>query len=347
MCSLLQRMRSVVVILILFFGASSLSHAQTLGGSAVFQFLKLPSSALQSATGRLNVSLSAPDVGATLINPALLHDELHGTVGASFLNLFGAGRALHAAGVNKLTRWKATSVAGVTFVDYGQVPQTDAAGNELGTFSAREYALQAGFSKSYKERWYYGGTLKFAGAQYGRFSSFGLMADVGLRYSDTVHGLQAGFVMRNAGAQLRRFETASEELPFEVVAGVTKKLEKAPLAFSLTGQYLHRLRVSYPDSLTAAGRSTVSLGRELFNHLIVATHVYISSQIQVHAGYNALRAFELRNNNFGSGLNGFSGGLLVQLKAVQIQYASTWYNRRPTNQVSLNVQLARPGTSGL
>lgn len=321
--------------------------AQTLGGNAVFNFLKLPPTALQSATGGINVSLTNTDAGSVVINPAQLTQALDGQAAFSFNNLFKTGNALHAAGVKHLKKKNFTAGVSVLYVDYGTLAQTDAGGNNLGTFEPRDYAVQFAAAKAYGNHWNYGINIKFIASQYGMYNAAAVAADVGLHYSDTFQLFAAGFVVRNMGGMINSYGNATEELPFEIVAGISKKLKNAPIGFSITGQYLHRLRISNADSLLQTGTNKLPIATELFNHVILATHVYINKYLQLHIGYNALRSFELKQSIGGSGLNGFGGGFVTSFNKFGLQYGRSYYSRQAYNQLSLTLQIKKLLATGL
>src|SRR5258708_218570 len=145
------------------FGAS----AQSLGGNTVYNFLNLPNTPQLTALGGINISDISDDVGLSFNNPALLRASMHAQLNASF-NAFYAGvnnysfcMAAHSS------RLQTTFSAGVNYFDYGQIPQTDPAGNILGEFHPSDYVAQLSASRQYEKKWFYGATLKFIHSGYG------------------------------------------------------------------------------------------------------------------------------------------------------------------------------------
>lgn len=114
----------------LFFIATEL-NAQTLGGNAVYNFLTQPGSAQIAALGGTNISHQSNDVSFGLSNPALLRSSMHHQVATSF-NGFLAGINNYTA-VSAFQQSSFTWGAGVQFIDYGAVTQTDASGTIFGT----------------------------------------------------------------------------------------------------------------------------------------------------------------------------------------------------------------------
>ena len=321
------------------------SGAQTLGGQAAYGFLKLPGSPQMNALGGVNVSNLTKDLSLTSVNPALLDRRMHGQVLASF-NMFHAGiRQLHAMGGWHHEKWGTTFSAGALFMHYGQVPQTDPAGNLLGTFRALDHSLSLTASRKYLERWHYGMTLRFVGSNYGQFRSSALMADMGIRYTDSSSGFQAGFLASNMGLQLKTYSGTGEDLPFDLQLGVTKRLRHAPFQFSLTAQRLHRFDLLYRDTLfnneNFGNPGPKGFAENLFRHFVFALQAFPGEKIELTLGFNALRRAELTLPRAANGLTGFSFGAGVLLKKMQVRYARSIYqNGIAFNQFGLNIDLS-------
>jgi hypothetical protein len=321
------------------------AKGQTLGGQSAYGFLRLPGSPQMNALGTVNVSSISRDISLASGNPALLDAAMHGQVLASF-NMFHADiRQLHAMGAWHHERWGTTFSAGALFMHYGQVPQTDAAGNLLGTFRALDHSVSLTASRRYLERWQYGMTLKYVGSNYGAYRSSALIADMGISYSDSASGFQAGFLASNMGLQLKTYAGTGEDLPFDLQLGVTKRLRHAPFQFSLTAQRLHRFDLLYRDTLFnnenfgAPGPS--GFAENLFRHFIFALQAFPGEKVELTLGFNALRRSELTLQRAANGLTGFSLGAGVLLKRMQVRYARSIYqNGLAFNQFGLNVDLS-------
>ncbi len=318
--------------------------SQTLGGNAVFNFLRQSNTSQLSALGGINVSNLSTDVGLTFHNPALLRPEMHAAASASFNHLFAGVNNYSLTSAYHASNAATTFAAGVNFFDYGSLTQTDAAGNIAGTFKPNDYVVQVMASRKHKANWYYGTTIKFISSTYGQFKSNGIAADVALTFVDTARFLQIGLVVKNIGTQLKTYNssTAKEELPFDLQAGISKRLEKAPLQFSLTAHHLHRFNIRYNDTTFLAGEDITTYQSEkpfftkVFSHLIFATQFFVGDIIEVTAGYNFVRRTELNVLTATNGMNGFSAGAGLLLKELQVRYATGFYQRNMFNQVSVN-----------
>jgi hypothetical protein len=214
----------------------------------------------------------------------------------------------------------------------------------LGSFRPGDYVIQAGFSRRQERKWHYGGTLKFMHSGYGLYRSAGIAMDAGVSFFDSLKLFQVSLVMKNMGVQLSRYEgTTGDELPFDIQVGITKRLSRAPVQFSLTAHHLHQFDIRYNDTSfndPGAERGRKFIPDKIFRHFVLATQFFIDEKVEVTAGYNHLRRSELNISNTSNGLNGFSMGLGVLFKKIQVRYARTYYqNNTAYNQFGLNLKL--------
>jgi hypothetical protein len=231
----------------------------------------------------------------------------------------------------------------VFFIDYGSIPQTDAAGNEEGQFRPKDLVIQVSAAKTYLQKWQYGINIKLIQSNYGAYRSSAIAADAGIFFNDSTAHFSAGLVAKNMGAQLATYSGTAEDLPFDLQIGFTKKLADAPFAFSVTAQQAHQFNTAYNDTVfnnEGGFGNSASFGNKLFNHFVLATHIYIGANLQATIGYNRLRRNELNLGSSGNGLNGFSAGFKAQFNKLHFQYARAYFGRGHTyNQFGLHMQL--------
>jgi hypothetical protein len=320
--------------------------AQTLGGNAVFHFVQQPNTAQLSALGGVNVSSIGAELGMAFQNPALLRPAMHGTINTSF-NSFVAGiRNYSLTGGWRLENANTNLAIGTNYFDYGTLMQTDAAGQVLGTFRPVDYVVQVMASHQYKERFFYGATLKYIHSGYGPYRSSGVAVDVGLNYYDSVNQFQAGITVRNMGTQLQTYDGSNrkEELPFDIQAGITKRLANAPFQFSLTLHHLQAFNTYYNDTAFRAsegepGYANNSFSQKLASHVVLGMEIFPHEKIMLMTGYNFQRRQDLNAYNLTSGLNGFSFGAGLLLKQLQVRYATGFYQTSAFHQFSLSWKL--------
>ncbi len=324
--------------------AFSGGSAQTLGGSSAFNFLRLQLHPQAGALGGRNVSQFGADLGMLSENPSLLRKSHHAAISANFTSLAPTVTGLYAAGAYHLEKKATTLALGITHLGYGEQPETDASGNILGTFRSYDQMLGVTVSRKYNKKWYYGSTLKFINSKYGAYASQGLALDMGLNYADEERMIQFGFAAKNMGIQVKSYGNRKEDLPFDLVVGMTKQLEKAPIRFSLTGQRMHQFDLLYNDTLfnetNFGSQPKTSLGTKIFSHLVIGADIMVGEKIVLTGGYNILRRRELRIQNIGSGLTGFSYGFNLHLQRLRFYYARTHYQSSLSHhQISFSFNL--------
>ncbi len=333
-----------ILLLLLFFAANKV-NAQTLGGNAVFNFLNQPNCAQLAAAGSVNVSSIGNDLGMAFQNPALLRDSMHQQLSSSFYTYAEGVKQYSMQAAFHMVSIRSNLGVGVQYLDYGSLTQTDASGNVLGAFRPSDYVVQVMFSKSYKEKWWVGINSKFINSNYGAFKSNAIAFDAGIAYYDPENQLQVSLLAKNMGQQLKTYDGSSkEELPFDLQAGITKRLMNAPIQFSVTAHHLHRFDIFYNDTLFNAQEGDARFSannnfQKLLAHLVFSTDVFLSNQFQITAALNLMRRQSLNAYNITNGLNGFSLGFGVLLNKLHIRYATGFYQQNLFHQFSLNFNL--------
>jgi hypothetical protein len=319
--------------------------AQTLGGNSVFSFMKLPQSPVMTGLGGVNASYRGHEVSTTANNPSLLSKDLHGQLHASY-NFFLEGiRALDVSGAYHHEKLGTSFGGNIFFIDYGNVAQTDAAGNINGSFRPVDFVVQVSASRPYLDKWTYGGTLKYIHSAYSIYRSSGIAVDAGILFEDTAKNFTASVLARNMGVQLKGYGEEKGDLPFDLQAGFTKKLTKAPLGFSVTAHHIHRFNLVYNDT-TFNNENGFENKSDFFtktmNHFVLATHIYLGPHLEASIGYNHLRRQELNIGSAGNGLNGFSAGLRAKFNKMEFQYGRAHYQRNIAyNHLGLTMNLPK------
>lgn len=321
-------------------------ESQTLGGNSAYTFLNLPNTPQLSALGGINISAITNDAGMSFNNPSLLREDMRDQLHVSFNNMYAGVKNYHSLFAFRSDAWKTNFAAGVHFLDYGIIPQTDASGNVYGSFHPTDYVVQLGASRKYAEKWHYGISLKFISSNYGIYRSNAVAMDIGVSYYDTARLFQVSLVMKNMGTQLKKYlNSQGDDLPFDLQAGFTKKLAAAPVQFSLTAHHLQQFNIMYND--TAFNNSNgFDQGNEnksftldkIFTHLIASGQVIAGNKIELTIAYNYLLHKELVISNTTNGFTGLSLGVGVLFKKIQIRYARNHYqNNTAYNQLGLNL----------
>lgn len=320
-------------------------YAQTLGGQTTYNFLRLPPAPQAAATGGLNIAQQSNDLSLAFQNPALLSKSMHTHTTLNFNRMYAGVANQHWMMAYHHPRLQTTFAAGIYYFDYGNIAQTDASGNTLGAFRPRDYALQFSASKDYLDHWRLGVSLKYIVSNYLLFRSRAIAMDVGLLYRDTVNFLQVSVLASNMGAQLKTYAGQTEELPFDLRVGISKKLANAPIQFSATYHHLQQFNILYNDTVfntdnlleNRRGGFTIE---NLLQHFVLGAQVIVGERIELSAGYNFLRRAELNVPNAANGLNGFGMGVGVLLPKLHLRYARSYYqNNTALNQLGITLPL--------
>jgi hypothetical protein len=150
--------RSWIIIPVLF--ASSIAMGQTLGGSSVYNFLKLPNTPQLTGLGGINLSQTSNDVGMAFYNPALLVSSMHTQINTVFNSFYAGIKTYHLSLGYHSEKLNTNFLWGLHYFNYGDVQETDASGNVLGAFHPTDWVMKISASRRYLQRWNYGFTFK-------------------------------------------------------------------------------------------------------------------------------------------------------------------------------------------
>ncbi len=310
------------------------TRAQVNGGQSAFAFLELPLSPRITALGGQLVSVRDEDANNAPGNPALLHPDGHQRL--SFQHQFhlgGIGNGYFGY-AHHVSGWKTTLHAGFQYVNYGDIPLTDAYNHQLGTFRAAEHAVVIGASRTWQERLSYGVNLRYVQSSLESYRATAIGADAGVYYENPESRLGIGMVVRHMGLQTSRYQDggARESLPFNVLIGVSKRLAYLPFRLSVTAHSLHRWDVRYddpslrstnlftgqdPDEKSAFSRHVDNV----FRHLVFSGEFLFGKReaFRIRLAYDHRMRREMLVPNY-QGLAGFSGGLGFRVYKFRLDY---------------------------
>lgn len=288
------------------------------GGDNTYEFLNLSHSAFASATGGITVSQGRNDLSLPYFNPALLSASMNNDISLSYSTYF-AGINYGYAAYARNTDTRGTFAAGVSFISYGSFTEADIAGNITGTFSAAEYAFNIIWSYRIDTSFTVGINIKPVLSSLERYFSAGLCADIGVAYHNQRLLLDAGLTVRNAGFQLKSYTgQGGEPLPFEIIAGATKRLAYAPFSFSLTLRHLEKPDLTY-DYDTGDDVPEGGFGENILKHMVFGVEILPADAFWVGAGLNYQRRAEMRTEQR-TGMAGFSAGFGIRTRAFELSF---------------------------
>lgn len=296
------------VFLIFFLAAAACISAMAQESQNVFNFLRIPISAHATALGGENISIIEDDATLALSNPALLSSVSSRTISLGYMNNFN-GTSLYNAGYTHAINDKLTLGGQMFFMNYGSMKEMDAYGNELGTFSPSDLAVEAILSYTLTKRLVGGIGAKFVYSKIGNYSSTAAAIDLGLNYYDEDNDLSLSATAKNLGGQLSAYNDEFEDMPIDVLVGITKGLGTLPVRMSLT-----------IDDFTHWDYS-------FWQHLRLGADIYFSQNFYVAGGYNFQRASAMTVSDGEDGTTtggaGFTvgAGLLLDRFSINVSYA--------------------------
>jgi hypothetical protein len=335
----------VIICLILFVLPLSAQR----GGESVYSFLRLTNAARVSALGGMNVSVNDHDINLVFHNPALLNSRMDQHMNLNYVNYYAGvnyGYTSYAFEKEGL----GTFAGGIHYVNYGVFDRTDEFGNFDGTFRASEYALNLVFARPLIDSVLsVGVNIKPVFSIYEQYTSLGIVADLGILYTNYSSNTSVGLVVKNAGTQITSFTGFREKVPFEIQAGITQGLAYAPFRFSVQLQHLERWDLTYKKVETQTpffdGEEEVAnrydqLADQLMRHVVLGVELLLGENFHFDLGYNYKRRQEMKMAAF-PGMVGFSWGFGFRVAKFHMAYGRSAYHLAGgTNHFSLTTDLS-------
>jgi len=328
-------MRFFLLILIQIISAPLFAQ---LGGSGVYAFMQLPTSSHSSALGGNNISTVTNEPSFLFQNPALLNDSL---TNIAFLNTSKYFADIYYGSVGYAIKQKKVGnlFFGFQHFNYGKFAAFDELGNNIGSFSAADYALYFSTSRHFTDSSFsWGVALKPIFSEYESYSSFGISSDWGLLYYNANSLWGVGLTLKNFGYQLKSYYDKNREpIDADFQLGITKKLKHAPLRLSVTLQHLEQWNLAkYKDDKLAENINILGdqptkrtsferYSDELIRHLIVGTDIVLSKNFYAALGYNFQRRKELGTETR-MATTGLSWGFGLKIYRFQFHYARAAYH---------------------
>ena len=330
---------------------SPLAGFGQIGGDNTFEFLNLPLSARMASMGGTTISVMDDDINLSLINPALLDSADHNLLGFNFIDYFTdvkMGSTAYARTFKNI----GTFSGGISYIDYGSFQEADETGQLLGSFSAAEYSIQAGYGRQFDSMFSGGANLKFIYSRMYDYYSSGLAADLAFNYNRKHKNFSASVLVKNMGVQLKSYNGNREDLPFEIQAGFSKKPKHMPFRFSVTFTHLEKWDLTYEDPdnpkptvdpLTGEEIKESKLkvtGDKLMRHVLLGGEFLLTKNFNVRFGYNYMRRKDLIVDSR-KGMVGFSWGLGFKISKFHLSYGRAKYHMAgSTNHFSITTNLS-------
>ena len=293
-------------------------------GSHVFSFLRLPTSSHANALGGHTVSLIERDPSLVFHNPALLGGEMNGTINLNYMNYIAdihAGSAIYTKNFRERGAWG----IGAVYFSYGSMKEVSNENILLGSFTPMNISINAFYSHDLSEKWRGGISFKMLYAHFAEYSSFGIAVDAGLSYFDPEKEMSFGIALKNIGAQLKAYDFRREKLPWDIQMGITKKMNHAPLRFSVTAMYLNQWKFNYVDESLHTAELDDSFVQTLAKHLVFGIDFVPSNNFWVGVGFNPKVNMDMKLSS-GNGLGGFTFGGGFKVSGFDVSASVTRYH---------------------
>jgi hypothetical protein len=273
-----------------------------------YQFLQNDVSARASSMAGSYVSMQGDPAGL-FYNPATIGTTLDPVASFGYTSHILDIKAGFAAYTQELQGIGVMGF-GVNYVNYGSFVGRNDQGIETGTFGAGDMALSVTLASLFEENIYYGLTGKYIYSSIADANSSALAVDLGMMY--LIPGddpISFGIALSNIGAQLDKYGSTAEGLPFEIKVGGTIKPQHLPLQLSVNFHKLNEERNTFLDK---------------FSSFTVGGEFTLSKALRFRFGYNNERRKELKIGT-SAGMAGFSMGGGLVLKKIRLDYSFNSY----------------------
>ncbi|MBC7642578.1 MAG: type IX secretion system protein PorQ [Flavobacterium sp.] len=318
-------------ILISLIFITSISYGQV-GGQSVYQFLNLVNSPRQAALGGKILTLHDNDPNQAQFNPACINQDMDNHLAINYGNYFGEVTYGTINYAYTFDRHVQTFYAGAQYVNYGKFDGYNEFGQQTNSFTGSEAALTGGYAYNipYSD-FYLGINAKLITSQLESYSSFGGALDIGFLFIDERNDVNWAFAVRNFGTQFSTYSGAKENLPTEIMIGVSQEVENVPIRWHLTFENLQQWKIAFanPNRATATieGDSEpekVSFINNAMRHVIVGIELFPRKSFNLRLGYNFRRGEELSiidQRNF----SGMSVGFGLKINNLKFNYSYSRY----------------------
>lgn len=321
-----SRIHRNLLLLLVLLGTARPSAGQR---TSAYGFLDLETNARVAAMGGAGEADASDEVGQLFVNPALMSSGAHRDVMVSYVNLPADVNAGAVAAAREL-QGIGTLAVGIRYLNWGQAEAADREGTSTGSLGASEMAVSAGLSRSYGTRVTYGLTAHLMHVGFEGASGAALAADAGVAYHLPESGMLLSASIHSVGAVIDDLGASTDELPFDVRLGVSKRLAHSPFLLTMTAYGLSDLN----DTPTGLG-----LPSRVLHFLRLGTEIRFSEAFRVRAGYDHRQHTAFKSDR-SVDLAGLSVGFGLALSRVRVDYAfRSWSSLGSLHTFTLGTRL--------
>ena len=323
-----------------------------IGGNSVYNSLDLTNSPRVTAMGGSFLSINDDDINLSVSNPSLISNKMNNNLSLNFVDMYSDinyGFASYSKTFKKLGSFVTT----MQFVNYGKFTAADETGLVTGTFSAADYSFDIGWGRTLSQHFTIGSNIKFIYSKLETYSSLGLAVDVAGTYHNKKNNFSASLIFKNIGRQITAYVPGNTEpVPFEIQAGLSKKMEHVPFRLSLLFTHLEKWDLTYNDPLHPENTVNMLTGAvdkksgfdkftdKALRHIVVGGEFSPAKNFFIRLGYNYKRRKEMQVVAK-PGTVGFSWGVGIKISKFSINYArSAYYAAGSPNYIGITTCLS-------
>lgn len=305
------------------------------GGKNAYPFLDMADNARSLGLGNRLITVYDDDLNLGIKNPASFNSLMDNSVGFSQALLAGGiyhGTVAYAKDITNI----GTGAVHLRYNSYGKMVRRDVTGEEMGTFSAGDFALGFGLGRSVNKNLSIGANFNLIWSQLEAYSSMGLSVNIAGMFISTDELTTVSAVVRNVGAQLTTYNKQDRApLPVDAMIGVSHRLEHAPFRFSIVMHHLNKWDLSYYDPNEQPKKDpltgemipvkTAGFGEKLGRHFIFQVESIIGKMVHLRAAFDYNQRMEMLVQNR-PGMGGFSFGAGLHFKRFSLDYGILIYS---------------------
>jgi hypothetical protein len=307
---------------------SPISFCQ-IAGNSTFSFLNLGYSARTVGLGTNFITVIDEDINLGLHTPSLLNKQHHQKVtfnhsilaGGLNYGMFGYAHQLKNKGILSTS---------IRYMSYGKMDLTLPTGEVIGSFSAGDIVVGAGYGQQINEIITLGFNTNIISSILETYSAYGISGDLSGTFNFEKQRTVVTALVRNMGVQLVGYvSTNREPIQPNAMIGISHKLAHAPFRISIVGHHLQKWDLSYNDP-TAIPKKDPLTGEiipieqagfiEKFGrHCVFQVETLLGSSFHLRAAIDINQRLNMQIINR-TGLAGFSFGFGLMVKKFQLQY---------------------------
>lgn len=297
------------------------------------------------------MAIQDQDLSLAVANPSLLTSDYSGELALSFVDYFtdiNYGFASYSRDFDNLGSWAAT----MQYIDYGRFEYANVSGVREGEFTGSELAATLGWGRRLTPLFNIGANLKLIYSGMESYSSYGVAVDVAGTYYNEAKNLTASVIMKNAGLEVaKNYEGDRSPLPFEIQAGVSKKLDHLPFRYSIVLTHLENWSMRYYDPYDPSNRvdpitgeanektTMAKVGDEMLRHVVVGGELTPAKFLAIRVSYNYQRRQEMKIYD-ARGMVGWSWGVGLNISKFRFSYArSAFHVAGSPNYITISTNL--------